>query len=117
MQQYGIRARGRRKFVVTTDTKHDLPIAPDLLQRNFTADGPNAKWTSDIPYIATDEGWLYLAAFIDLHSRMIVGWTMQPHIRASLVTDALRMACFRHRPPPGLIVQADRGSQYCSDEF
>lgn len=81
MQQHGIKARGRRKFVVTTDSKHDLPIAQDLLQRNFTADGPNAKWTSDITYIATDEGWLYLAAFIDLHSRMVVGWSMQPHMR------------------------------------
>jgi len=117
MQQHGIKARGRRKFVVTTDSKHNLPIAPDLLQRDFAADGPNAKWTSDITYIATDEGWLYLAAFIDLHSRMIVGWSMQPHMRASLVTDALRMAWFRRRPPPGLIVHTDRGSQYCSDEF
>ena len=117
MQQHGITARGRRKFVVTTDSKHSLPIAPDLLQRDFTADGPNTKWTSDITYIATDEGWLYLAAFIDLHSRMIVGWSMQPHMRASLVTDALRMAWFRRRPPPGLIVHTDRGSQYCSGEF
>jgi putative transposase len=73
MQQHGIKARGRRKFVVTTDSKHSLPIAPDLLQRDFAADSPNLKWTSDITYIATDEGWLYLAAFIDLHSRMIVG--------------------------------------------
>jgi transposase InsO family protein len=117
MQQHGIKARGRRKFVVTTDSKHNLPIAPDLLQRDFAADGPNAKWTSDITYIATDEGWLYLAAFIDLHSRMVVGWSMQPHMRASLVTDALRMAWFRRRPPPGLIVHTDRGSQYCSDDF
>jgi transposase InsO family protein len=117
MQQHGIRARGRRKFVVTTGGKHSLPIAPDLLQRDFTADGPNTKWTSDITYIATDEGWLYLAAFIDLHSRMIVGWSIQPHMRASLVTDALRMAWFRRRPPPGLIVHTDRGSQYCGNEF
>ena len=117
MQQHGIKARGRRKFVVTTDSKHKLPIAPDLLQRDFAADGPNAKWTSDITYIATDEGWLYLAAFIDLHSRMVVGWSMQPHMRASLVTDALRMAWFRRRPPPGLIVHTDRGSQYCGEEF
>ena len=95
MKQHGIKARGRRKFAVTTDSKHDLPIAQDLLQRNFTADGPNAKWTSDITYIATDEGWLYLAAFIDLHSRMVVGWSMQPHMRASLVTHALRMAWFQ----------------------
>ena len=117
MQQHGIKARGRRKFVVTTDSKHNLPIAPNLLQRDFAADSPNLKWTSDITYIATEEGWLYLAAFIDLHSRMVVGWSMQPHMRASLVTDALRMAWYRRRPLPGLIVHADRGAQYCSDDF
>ena len=82
MQQHGLKARGRRKFVVTTDSKHKLPIAPDLLQRDFGAERPNLKWTSDITYIATDEGWLYLAAFIDLHSRMIVGWSMQVRISA-----------------------------------
>jgi len=87
MQQHGIKARGRRKFVVTTDSKHNLPIAPDLLQRDFGAESPNLKWTSDITYIATDEGWLYLAAFIDLHSRMIVGWSMQAHMRASIQRD------------------------------
>jgi len=73
MQQHGIRARGRRKFVVTTDSKHNLAIAQDLLQRNFTADGPNAKWTSDITYIATDKDWLFLAMMIDLFSRQVVG--------------------------------------------
>jgi putative transposase len=108
---------GSPQFVVTTESKHNLPIAPDLLQRDFTADEPNTKWTSDITYSATDEGWLYLAAFIDLRSRMIVGWSMPPHMRASLVTDALRMTWFRRRPPPGLIVHTDRRSQYCSDEF
>jgi transposase InsO family protein len=117
MQRHGVKAKGRRKFVVTTDSSHSLPVAPDLLQRNFNADSPNLKWTSDITYIDTEEGWLYLAAFIDLHSRMVVGWSMQPHMRANLVTDALRMAWFRRRPPPGLIVHSDRGSQYCSDEF
>jgi putative transposase len=117
MQQHGIKARGRRKFVFTTDSKHKLPIAPDLLQREFGAEGPNLKWTSDITYIATDKGWLHLAAFIDLHSRMIVGWSVQLHMRASLVTDALRMAWFRRRPAPGLIVRTDRGSQCCGDEF
>jgi len=117
MQRHGIKAKGRRKFVVTTDSAHSLPIAPDLLQRDFHADGPNLKWTSDITYIDTDEGWLYLAAFIDLHSRMVVGWSMQPHMRTSLVTNALRMAWFRRRPRPGLIVHSDRGSQYCSDGF
>jgi len=73
MQRHGIQARGKRKFVVTTDSAHKLPVAPDLLQRNFSAERPDEKWSGDITYLATDEGWLYLAAFIDLHSRMIVG--------------------------------------------
>jgi putative transposase len=98
MQEHGIRARCKRKFVVTTDSKHHLPIAPDLVQRNFTAERTNQVWTGDITYIATDEGWLYLAAVIDLFSRQVVGWSMQPHMQSSLVTDALKMAWFRrHR--------------------
>jgi transposase InsO family protein len=117
MQRHGIKARGKRKFVVTTDSAHKLPVAPDLVQRDFGAGRPNEKWTGDITYIATDEGWLYLAVLIDLHSRMIVGWSMQPHMQASLVTAALRMAWFRRRPPTGLIVHTDRGSQYCGEEF
>jgi hypothetical protein len=92
MQRHGIKARGKRKFVVTTDSKHDLAVAPNLLQRNFTPASPNAVWAGDITYIATDEGWLYLAVVIDLFSRMVVGWSMKPHMQASLVTDALRMA-------------------------
>ena len=117
MRQHGIKARGKRKFVVTTDSKHDLPIAPNLLARNFTPVAPNLVWTSDITYIATDEGWLYLAAVIDLFSRQVVGWSMKDHMQASMVTDALRMAWFRRRPEPGLIFHSDRGSQYCSHEF
>lgn len=117
MQRHGIKARGKRKFVVTTDSKHDLPIAPNLLQRNFTPAAPNAVWTSDITYIATDEGWLYLAVVIDLFSRQVVGWSMQPHMHASLVKDALAMAWWRRRPAAGLIFHSDRGSQYCSHEF
>jgi transposase InsO family protein len=117
MKLHGIRAKGKRRFKVTTDSNHDLPIAPNLLERQFTVAEPDKVWVGDITYIATDEGWLYLAAFIDLHSRMIVGWSMQAHMRASLVTEALRMAWFRRRPAPGLIVHTDRGSQYCGDEF
>ena len=117
MKQHGIKARGKRKYVVTTDSKHNLPIAPNLLNRNFQPGQPNAVWSSDITYIQTDEGWLYLAAVIDLHSRQVVGWSMQPHMQASLVTDALRMAWFRRRPEPGLIFHSDRGSQYCSHAF
>jgi transposase InsO family protein len=117
MQQHGIKARGKRKYVVTTDSRHNLPIAPNLLNRNFQPAHPNAVWTSDITYIQTNEGWLYLAAVIDLYSRQVVGWSMQPHMHTSLVTDALRMAWFRRRPEPGLIFHSDRGSQYCSHAF
>ena len=117
MHTHGIKARSKRKFVVTTDSKHDLPIAENLLARDFTPAAPDRVWSSDITYIATDEGWLYLAAVIDLFSRQVVGWSMQPHMQASLVTDALRMAWFRRHPAAGLIFHSDRGSQYCSHSF
>lgn len=117
MKIHGIKARGKRKFVVTTDSKHNLPIAPNLLNRNFQPDTPNRVWASDITYIQTDAGWLYLAVVLDLYSRQIVGWSMQPHMQSSLVTDALKMAWFRRRPEPGLIFHSDRGSQYCSHAF
>ena len=117
MKQHGIKARGKRRYVVTTDSRHNLPIAPNLLDRQFQPDQPNAVWTSDITYIPTDEGWLYLAAVIDLYSRQVVGWSMQPHMQTSLVSDALRMAWFRRHPDAGLIFHSDRGSQYCSHEF
>lgn len=117
MRTHGIRARGKRKFVVTTDSQHALPIAPNRLNRTFTVAAPNRVWCSDITYIATGEGGLYLAAVIDLFSRHVVGWSMQPHMQTSLVTDALRMAWFRRKPTPGLIFHSDRGSQYCSHAF
>jgi transposase InsO family protein len=117
MKLHGIKARGKRKFVVTTDSKHNLPIAPNLLNRDFQPAQPDAVWAGDITYIQTDEGWLYLAAVIDLYSRQVVGWSMQPHMQTSLVTDALRMAWFRRRSEPGLIFHSDRGSQYCSRVF
>ena len=117
MQEHGIKARGKRKFVVTTGSKHKLPIAANLLQRNFTAAAPNQVWTGDITYIATDEGWLYLAVVLDLFSRQVVGWSMQAHKQSSLVTDALRMAWFRRAPDDGVVFHSDRGSQYCGHEF
>ena len=117
MSQHGIRARGKRKFKATTDSNHSLPVAPNLLARDFSPAKPNAAWTSDITYVATDEGWLYLAVIIDLFNRQVVGWSMKPHMRQDLVVDALRMAWFRRRPAPGLIMHSDRGSQYCSKEF
>jgi transposase InsO family protein len=119
MQQHGIRARGKRRFrVVTTDSRHDLPIAPNLLSRNFTPAAPNQAWSGDITYIATEEGWLFLAVVIDLFSRKVVGWSMRPDMHRSLVIDALEMGVFQRRPPKGgLIFHSDRGSQYASEDF
>ena len=117
MKQNGIRAKTKRKFVVTTDSKHSLPVALDLVQRCFNSDEPNQLWSGDITYIATDEGWLYLAGVIDLHSRQLIGWSLQSHMQVSLVKDALAMAWWRRRPAPGLIFHSDRDSQYCSGEF
>ncbi|MPW23707.1 MULTISPECIES: IS3 family transposase [Paraburkholderia] len=117
MAQHGIRARHKRKYIATTNSNHGLPVAPNLLERNFTATAPNQVWTSDITYVATAEGWLYLAVIIDLFSRQVVGWSMQPHMKAELVTDALRMAWFRRHPEADVIVHSDRGSQYCSGLF
>ena len=118
MQAHGIKARGKRRFVVTTtDSRHDLPIASNLLARDFNPSAPDLVWSGDITYIETDEGWLYLGAVIDLFSPQVVGWSMQPHMQASLVTDALRMAWFRRHSAPGLIFHSDRGSQYCGHLF
>ena len=117
MKLHGIKARGKRKFKATTDSNHQLPVAENLLDREFTPAAPDRVWTSDITYVATDEGWLYLAVVIDLFSRQVVGWSMKPHMKRALVIDALRMAWFRRRPAPGVIFHSDRGSQYCSDDF
>ncbi len=120
MQQYGIRGRGKRRFrVTTTDSRHDLPIAPNLLNRNFTVAAPNQAWAGDITYIQTEEGWLFLAVVIDLFSRRVVGWSLQPEMRSNLVIDALQMACFQRSPSKNteLIFHSDRGSQYASHEF
>jgi putative transposase len=117
MKLHGIKARAKRRYVVTTDSAHNLPVAANLLDRHFEAEQPDTVWTSDITYVTTEEGWLYLAAVMDLHSRQVVGWSMQPHMHASLVLDALGMAWFRRRPDAGLIFHSDQGSQYCSHEF
>ncbi|MGA2553110.1 MAG: IS3 family transposase, partial [Burkholderiaceae bacterium] len=117
MQLHDIRARSKRKYKATTDSKHSLPVAPNLLNRAFMPATPNAVWTSDITCVATDEGWLYLAVVLDLFSRRVVGWSMKPHMRRDLVIDALRMAWFRRQPSSGLIFHSDRGSQYCSHDF
>ena len=120
MQQHGIRARGKRRFrIATTDSRHSLPIAPNLLNRNFTVAAPNQVWTGDITYIPTSEGWLFLAVVIDLFSRRVVGWSMQLEMRTSLVIDALEMAWFGRSSSnsTGRIFHSDRGSQYASHEF
>ena len=117
MAQHGIKARTKRRFKATTDSQHNLPVAPNLIARDFSPARPNEVWTSDITYIETVEGWLYLAVMLDLFSRQVVGWSIAPRMTTSLVLDALRMAWFRRRPQAGLIVHSDRGSQYCSGDF
>ncbi len=119
MQKHGIRARGKRRFrVATTDSRHTLPVAPNHLDRNFAPSRPNTVWSGDITYIATDEGWLFLAVVIDLFSRRVVGWSLQSHMRRSLVIDALEMAWQQRRPEKGsLLFHSDRGSQYASEDF
>lgn len=107
-------AKTKRKFVVTTDSKHSLPVAPELVQRHFNPPQPNQLWCGDITYIQTDEGWRYLAAVLNLFSRRVLGWSLQPHMQTGLVKDTLAMAWWRRRPPAGLIFHSDRGSQYCS---
>lgn len=117
MAQMGLSSRIKRKFVRTTDSKHNLPVADNLLARDFTATAPNQKWVADITYIPTDEGWLYLAGVLDLFSRRAVGWSMSERIDASLVVSALDMALIHRRPGSGLLHHSDRGSQYASDAF
>lgn len=117
MRENDIWARHKRRYKVTTDSKHKLPVAPNLLNRNFAVSTPNRVFTSDITYIWTDEGWLYLAVVLDLFNREVVGWSIKPRMKADLVNDALTMAWFRRQPAPGAMHHSDRGSQYCSDDF
>ena len=117
MRQEGIKAKAGRKFRVTTDSSHDKPIAADLVERNFCAPCPNQVRVGDITYLWTAEGWLYLAVFIDLYSRMVVGWSTSTRLHASLVTLAFDRAVARRRPPPGIVVHTDQGAQYASVAF
>lgn len=114
MQQQQLWAVLKKKFKVTTDSEHDLPVAENILNRDFTADRPNKKWVSDISYIRTKEGWMYLAVVIDLFSRKVVGWSMNSHMKTDLPLDALKMAINSRRPNEGLIHHSDRGVQYAS---
>ena len=117
MKLAGVRVKSKKRFRVTTDSNHNLPVAPNLLNRQFNVSKPNYSWVGDITYIWTSEGWLYLATVMDLFSRQIVGWSLQKRMTSKLVADALLMAIWRRRPSPGLIFHSDRGSQYCSSQF
>lgn len=117
MRLYGIRAKTKRRFKVTTHAREAQAVAPDLVQQNFTSNQPNRVWTSDITYIWTREGWAYLAVVLDLYSRMIVGWELSARLTASLVTSAVGRALAWREPSEGLILHSDRGSQYASHEL
>ncbi len=118
MRQAGIVSKTRRRFRVrTTDARHENPIAPNVLDRHFEADRPDRKWVCDITFVPTGQGWLYLAAVLDLCSRRVVGWAMADHLRAELCLDALGMAVERRRPGPGLLHHSDRGVQYASEAY
>jgi len=117
MREHGIRARHKRRYQVTTDSTHHLPVAANRLNRNFTPSAPNQVWTADITYLWTDEGWLYLAIVLDLFTREVVGWSLKPRMTADIVTDALTMAWLRRNPAMGLLHHSDRGSQYASQPF
>ncbi len=117
MRDNGLVAKAARKFKATTNSNHKLPVAPNLLEQNFHAGKPNQKWVSDITYISTDEGWLFLAAVMDLYSRKLIGWSLSERMTSALVTDALMMALWNRKMPKGVIVHSDRGSQYCSKVY
>jgi len=118
MRKHDISARAPRRFRVTTDSKHSLPVAENLLNREFASAVANTRWAADITYLWTRQGWLYLAVVLDLHSRRVVGWSMQSTLERSLVLDALDMALDGRRPQPGrLLCHSDRGSQYASDDY
>ena len=117
MRLNGWRARAAKKYKATTNSNHSLPVATNLLQQNFSASKPDEKWVSDITYVWTEEGWLYLATVMDLYSRKIVGWSLSERMTSKLVIDALQMALWRRKMPMGVIIHSDRGSQYCSHEY
>lgn len=117
MKEHGIVGKPLKKFIATTDSKHDLEVAPNLLQREFTVDAPNQVWVGDITYVRTYRGWSYLATVIDLCGRRVVGWEYADNMRADIVVRAFEKACSVRDVKPGLIFHSDRGSQYASDVF
>lgn len=117
MREEGLEGQRKRRFRVTTDSRHSYPVAANALNRDFTASAPNKVWVTDITYIWTREGWIYLAAILDLFSRRVVGWSADSFIDRTLAIDALRMALRTRLPEPGLIHHSDRGIQYASGDY
>ncbi|MET1257637.1 IS3 family transposase, partial [Aliikangiella maris] len=117
MRELGLRAKSKRRFKATTNSRHNKPVAPNLLARQFSPIRADIAWVADITYIWTDEGWLYLATVIDLHSRKIIGWSMSERMQTKLVLDALKMAIKARQPQPNLIHHSDRGMQYASEDY
>jgi putative transposase len=117
MREEGVQAEPRRRFRTTTDSRHSLPVAANVLERRFDAADPDRVWATDITYVWTWQGWLYLAVVVDLFSRRVVGWAADGHMRTELVLNALAMAIARRRPAPGLVHHSDRGSQYASHRY
>ncbi len=117
MTELGLQSRRKRKFRATTDSSHDLPVAENVLDRKFEVDAPDVAWVTDITYVWTSEGWLYLAAILDLFSRRVVGFAMSNRIDRALTLEALRMAVGRRTPNAGLVHHSDRGSQYASGDY
>lgn len=114
MRKHGLRSAWKREFVHTTDSRHALPISPNVLDRQFNPTRPNQAWVADITYIRTRSGWLYLAVVLDLFARKVVGWAMASDMQATLVCRALQLAIAQRQPATGLILHSDRGSQYAS---
>ncbi len=117
MRKHEIRAKTKRKFKATTNSKHKLPVAENILNRDFDPKSPNQSWAGDITYLWTQEGWLYLAVVIDLFSRKVVGWAMEPTLGREIVLKALKMAINARQPGAGLLAHSDRGCQYASDDY
>ncbi len=117
MKKAGVSVKRRKKFKRTTDSNHNQPVAPNLLNRQFDVERPNTVWCADITYLWTIQGWLYLAVVLDLYSRKIVGWAMSNRLTALCVKDALSMAYWRRKPDKGLTHHSDRGSQYADNEY
>ena len=117
MKQLQLKVKQKRKYKVTTDSKHNFPVAKNVLNRQFSPSAPNQAWGTDITYLWTQQGWIYLAVVIDLYSRRVVGWSIDRRMKKALVIRALMMAVNLRKPPPGLIHHSDRGSQYASHDY